>query len=104
MKRVEEARLTVSNPDDVWLETHKFETCYHPTLERVNRYNFSTRIMKDYKIGFPAMSKMMEKEHAKYLWPKLFEIVIEELKKQIMEGKKDNLLRGRVEEIVYNLF
>lgn len=104
MKRVEEARLTVSNPDDIWLEAHKFETGYTPTLERVNQYIFSTRKIKNYEIDLPAMSKMMEKEDVKYRWVEFFESTIEELKKQIMEGRKDNLLRGRVEEIVYNLF
>ena len=102
MKQVEEARQTAPNPNNVWIEAHKFETRDLPTLKRVNRYIFSARIIKDLKIGLPAMSKIMKKGNTRYLQVESFETVVRELKKQIVEGKKDNLLRGHVEEIVYN--
>lgn len=102
MKQVEEARLTAPNPNNVWIEAHKFETRDLPALKLVNRYIFSARIIKDLKIGLLAMSKMMKKGNIRFLQVELFEAVVRELKKQIMEGKKDNLLRDRVEEILYN--
>jgi len=106
MKDVEEARATVPHPDNILLEAHKSETWDRATgaLKRVNQYIFSTRVIEKPRRDLAVASRMVEKEHVKYLWVKPFETAVEGLKREIMEGKKDSLLGGRVDEIVYNLF
>ena len=100
--KLEEARPPARNPNNVWIETHKARLLDPTTLKRVNRYIFSAVIIKDLKIGSITMSRMMKEEDIKFLKVESFETVVRELKKEIMEGKKDNLLRDPVEKILYN--
>ena len=103
MEQFEKACRTALNPNRVWLVAHEFETWdpAHP-LKLVTLYDFYFRTVKDHKRELPAMYKVTKKENVKFLQVETLETVVRELKKEIMEGKKVNLLRSPVEKILYN--
>lgn len=96
-KQVDVEKQNISKDEEIFIQAFNFKD-----LKDQNIYDFSTRVVKKAKDWRIAAS--LEKEgKGRYLWLSVFNNRLELLKRDLKEGKLDNMLEKSAGELVYDI-